>query len=60
MGVQRILVLLFPRDAVFLGNIFTRHSHVIAVVDVPEAILDHAVDRDAVAHAESLARRGSR
>ena len=54
MRVQRIGILLLAGDAVLFGDILAGHPHVIAVVNVPEAVVDHTIDGDGVAHAKSL------
>jgi len=56
LRLQRELVLLGARDLVFLGHVFGRGAHVVLVVDVPQAVHDHRVDRLEVAHAEAVAR----
>ncbi len=55
MRVDGVLVLLLARDLVFVGDVLAGVAHVIVVVDVPEAVLDHRVDERAVAEAVALA-----
>ena len=51
---QRILHI--PGDTVFFGHVFSRDAHVVLVVNVPQAVDDHAVDHFPVAHALTIAR----
>ena len=60
MRVDGVLVLLFARDAVLLGDVLAGVAHVVVVVDVPQAVVHHGVDDLAVAQAIALARLGSR
>src|SRR5260370_8256827 len=39
MRVGCILILLFARDAIFLGDILSRHAHLVVVVAVPETVI---------------------
>ena len=41
MRVERKLILFFARDAVFLRHILAGDSHVVVVVNVPQAVMDH-------------------
>ena len=49
-------ILLFAGDVVFVCDELGGLTHVEVVVDVPEAVVDHGVDGDSVAHAEAAAR----
>ena len=55
MRVDREFVLLFARDAVFFGYVLAGDAHVVVVVNVPQAIVDHGVDELRVAQTVSLA-----
>jgi hypothetical protein len=57
-ALQRELVLVLARDVVLLGDALGGVAHVEVVVDLPEAVLDHGVDQDAVAQAVAGARLG--
>ena len=51
---ERILVR--TRHFIFLRDVLGCHTHVILVIDVPQAVHDHGVDQLGVAHAEAVAR----
>ena len=51
-----VFVLLFARDPVLLGNILAGVAHVIVVVNVPQAVMNHRVDDLLIAQTESFAR----
>ena len=56
MRVHRELILLFACDAVFLGNVLAGDTHVVVVVDVPKAVVNHGIDDLRVAQTVSFAR----
>ena len=50
LGVVAELVQLFPGDAPDVADVLSGGTHVIVVVSVPQAVLDHGVDDLGVAH----------
>ena len=56
MAVQRELVLLLPRDAVFLGYQLARNAHVIIFVNVPQAVRDHRIENFLIAQPKPASR----
>src|SRR5204863_3853886 len=54
MGVDGELVLLFAGDAVFLGDVLAGQAHMVVVVNIPEAVMDHGIDQLSVAQSISL------
>jgi hypothetical protein len=50
LGSDRELILLLAADLPFLRNVLRRRAHVISVKCVPQAVLDHGVDKFHVAH----------
>ena len=55
MRVEGELILIFARDAVFLGDILASNPHVVVVVNIPQAVVHHGIDDLCVAQAISLA-----
>src|SRR5690606_375217 len=51
LGAQGVGVLLLAADLIALGEILRSYAHVIVVEGVPQAVVHHAVDQLAVAHA---------
>src|SRR5207244_2583776 len=49
--LERKLVLLFARNAIFFGDEFPGHAHVKIFVSVPQAVADHRVNESSVADA---------
>ncbi len=47
-------VLVFTSDAETFSNVFSRDAHMIVVECVPEAIFDHRIDEDTIAHAIAI------
>src|SRR6185312_2620824 len=56
--VERVGVLLAARDVVFGCDVFAGDAHMVVVVDVPKAIVNHGIDCCGVAEAEALAGLG--
>src|SRR5579859_293030 len=56
VGVDGELVLLLASDAVLFGDVLAGDPHVVVVVDIPEAVVDHGVDDLRVTETVSLAR----
>ena len=56
MRVQRELVLLLARDAVFFRDVLAGDAHVVVVVNVPQAVVHHGVDDLRIAQTISFAR----
>ena len=56
MRIQRELILLFSRDAIFLRNMLAGDAHVVVVVNVPKTIVHHGIDDLCVAQTISFAR----
>ena len=56
MRVDGEFILLFASDVVFLGDVLSSDAHVVVVVDIPKAVVNHGVDELLVAKAVSLAR----
>ena len=43
IGLRRKPVLIFPRDAIFLGAQLVTHAHVEIVHDIPEPVMNHMI-----------------
>ena len=43
-------ILVFTSDAEAFSNVFSRDAHMIVIECIPEAIFDHGIDEDTVAH----------
>ena len=59
LGRHREFVLLLAGDLPLLGDVLGGDAHVIAVKGVPQAVLDHGVDKVEVAHLLAVAQMGA-
>ncbi len=55
MRLQRISVLLLPRNRMLLRNQLSRHAHMEVLTRAPQPILHHRIHHRTIAHAISLA-----
>ena len=55
-GRNRKGVLHLTRESLFLRAEFTTRSHVLIIIRIPKAVVDHAVDERGVPHAKTAAR----
>ena len=60
VGVERVGVLLFAGEGMFIGDEFGGHAHVLVVAGAPEAVVHHGVDGFGIAHAKAFARVGKK
>lgn len=51
---ERHFVLIFTGNAEFFSDVFSRDAHVVVVESIPQAVFDHGIDEDAVAHAVAI------
>src|SRR6185312_8238630 len=56
MRFEREPVLLLARDRMLFGDVLACDSHVVIVVDIPQAVVDHGIHRGRITQPESLAR----